>query len=189
MLGLRSASFRSADLTRAALTPIAARHGIDYDESAFTAPASDAELGFEALRCCTGLVMAFAYEDAWPDDNRALRKLASTAASIVRDSFHDRAGRDAITWAAVQYGRVMAEPRRASLGARPVPLARGPAGPLLVRSPARRFAGRVSQAAPVIRASHAASTSLTTVCPDSAAAARSRSKRVRSSGVAAEAIR
>jgi hypothetical protein len=114
MFGRRSASFRAADLTRAALTPIAVRHGIDYDESGFTAPASQEELGFEALRCCSGLVMAFAYDDAWPADDRTLRKLAKQAAGLVRDSFHDDAGRDAIAWAARRYGEVMAELRRAA---------------------------------------------------------------------------
>jgi hypothetical protein len=114
MFGRRSASFRAADLTRAALSPIAVRHGIDYDESGFSAPASDEELGFEAPRCCSGLVMAFAYEDAWPADDRTLRKLAKQAAGLVRDSFHDDAGRDAIAWSASRYGDVMAELRRAT---------------------------------------------------------------------------
>jgi hypothetical protein len=50
MFGRRSASFRAANLTRAALSPITVRHGIDYGESGFTAPASEEELGFEALR-------------------------------------------------------------------------------------------------------------------------------------------
>lgn len=119
MFGRRSASFRPADLTRSALTPIAERHGIDYDESGFTAPASHEDLGFEALRCCSGLVMAFAYDDAWPTDDRALRKLAKRAAGLVCDSFHDDAGRDAITLAAGRYGEVMAELRRAAADEEP----------------------------------------------------------------------
>jgi hypothetical protein len=112
MLSRRSSSFRPAELRRAVLTPIGERHGIDYDTSTFAAPSSPEELGFEAVRCCTGLVMAFAYEDAWPDEDRALRKLGRKAAALVRDSVHDTPGRDAVTWAASRFGRVMADLRR-----------------------------------------------------------------------------
>jgi hypothetical protein len=112
MLGRRSSSFRPADLRRVVLTPIGERHGIDYDTSTFAAPSRPEELGFEAVRCCTGLVMAFAYEDAWPTDDRAVRKLGRKAAALVRDSVHDTPGRDAVTWAACRFGRVMADLRR-----------------------------------------------------------------------------
>src|SRR3954449_5905099 len=108
MLRRRSAPFQAADLTRAVLVPIGDRHGIDYDTSAFTAPSTPSDLGFEAVRCCTGLVMAFAYEDAWPAGDRAMRKLGRTAAALVRDSFHDAPGRDAVTWAASRFGQVVA---------------------------------------------------------------------------------
>jgi hypothetical protein len=112
VLGRRSSSFRPADLTRAVLTPIGDRHGIDYDSAMFTAPSRPEDLGFEAIRCCTGLVVAFAYEDAWPTDDRATRRLGKKAAALVRDSFHDTPGRDAVAWAACGFGRVMADLRR-----------------------------------------------------------------------------
>lgn len=97
---------------RVALSPMAARCGVDYDESASVPPESESATAFEALRACSSLLMAFAYEDAWPGGDRKARKSGKRGAALVRGSFSTDSGRDAISWITQQYGLVLAAMRR-----------------------------------------------------------------------------
>ena len=114
MLEREPSSDLVAELQRIALSPIAQGLGFDYDRSIFRPPDSKSALGFEALRCCSGLLVAFTYPDAWPRGGRGERRLGKRAAALTRDAFRDDRGRDAISWATQRYGRVMAAIHRAA---------------------------------------------------------------------------
>jgi hypothetical protein len=96
------------ELTETALEPIAKGVGINYSLSGYRRPRTDPELGFEALRGCSSLLLAFAYADAWPGAGRAARKRARRAADVVRVALRTDEGRDAIAWATRRYGEHMA---------------------------------------------------------------------------------
>lgn len=104
---------------RTALAPMAERCGVDYAESAVAVPATESQLAFEALRSCAPLLIAFAYEDAWPSDDRTARKVGKRGASMVRQSFSDDPGRDAISWITRRYGHVLADMRRRAVPEHP----------------------------------------------------------------------
>jgi hypothetical protein len=82
-------------------------------------PTTEQALTLEALRCCSDLLVAFAYEDAWPASIRSERKLGRKATALIEHAFGDDRGRDAISWAAQRYGNAMAESRRRVAGDEP----------------------------------------------------------------------
>ena len=91
---------------------MAERVGLDYDMSGFRPAATEEEIGFEALRCGSSLVLAFAYPEAWGTGGRADRKLGRRGARLVQVALHTDDGRDAISWMTQRYATVMAAMRR-----------------------------------------------------------------------------
>jgi hypothetical protein len=139
---LRGRYERVGAYVSAVLAPMGERLGVDYYEAYLTAPQTDAERVFGALRCGQQLLMTFTRAEGWPDDSmgglggskRARRKAAKHFAAALQTED----GHDAIAWLAQGYGAAMAQTWRkaAEPGADPDLSLAGPSDALseLVRS-------------------------------------------------------
>jgi hypothetical protein len=92
--------------------------GLDYSETFYRPPLSEADRVFGAIRCGASLLTAFTRSDGWPDDSggglggskRTLRK----AAKHFTTALQTEDGHDAVAWLAQSYGRTMAATWRAA---------------------------------------------------------------------------
>jgi hypothetical protein len=112
-----------AKLTRYALEPMGEPRGIDYDYAAVTAPTSQEEIGFQALRCGTALLVAFCDPPSWGATftDRKTKRLARRGAGDLFERFSSEQGQAAISWLTQSYGRVTAEARRRAAAEEPDP--------------------------------------------------------------------
>jgi hypothetical protein len=117
---LRGRHERVGEYVSAVLAPMGRRLGVDYDEAYLTAPRTDSERVFGALRCGQQLLMNFTRAEGWPDDSggglgvsqRSRRKAAKQFARALRTED----GHDAIAWLAQSYGEAMAQTWRDAAG-------------------------------------------------------------------------
>jgi hypothetical protein len=98
-------------LTRRVLDPVAHELGLDYDDTFYKPPESDAEVAMAALRCGEGLLHSFTYADEWPSDgfmDGLSKRDARKAARYMTRILPTDSGRDAISVMAQQFGLAMA---------------------------------------------------------------------------------
>lgn len=115
---LRGRHERIGAYVSAVLAPMGNRLGVDYYEAYLTAPRTDAERVFGALRCGHQLLMNFTRAEGWPDKSMGglggSKRTRRKAAKHFARALQTEDGHDAIAWLAQSYGEAMAQTWRES---------------------------------------------------------------------------
>lgn len=111
MLGQARGDIAVGEYMRRGLEPMAQRLQLDYEETFFTPPRTDAERAFYAYRCGESLVMSLTYPDGWATSgdhrDRSARK-ARKAAKRARSALLTNGG-NAISYMTQRYASEMAD--------------------------------------------------------------------------------